>query len=438
MEKSKIERLIECLRMALSETEAKYNELDIERIALVVYDSMSSPGRIFHNVWHIFDVSQNLNGVSVLAAIFHDVVYYQVDQGFRPGVEVFVNQVVKAENGKYTLIEFNDDLYKKLLILFERKIGDELHIGNGLNEFLSAYISINLLKGLLVDEEILKVAALIETTIPFRTRPIEKLEERLLKIGFKEETVLDICEKAVDFSNSDVSNFSGKDPKKFLNNTWDLISETNYSLRRGGENFTVIDYRDALYKTYSFFEVLDPSLVFCRFKNYPNNERWESLNNGATFNVEIGRRYLAVQLVSVAAIESIVELTGGNIPMSLIMGDIRRRDQKKIRMEDYLGEPIDKKNNINSNLIALFEEGRSHESSFDMKGSPLSAYIYRSIGDNESEKIFLQAKEYFSGKINAEAMIKAFPRNVILRIIKACAEVSSTRRSRLIHLQNSI
>jgi hypothetical protein len=438
MQKSKIERLIELLRSSLTQSDANFNEKDLEQVSIVVYDSMSNPGRNFHNINHIFDVAQGLDGVSVLAAIFHDIIYYQVDGSFRSSVEQLVFEHIEVKDENFIIKSPKDELFKKLHTIFGVKTGDSLNVFSGLNEFLSAAIAIAMLEPLLNHNKLLKVMGLIESTIPFRKDPITILVNRFNQIHFPLEEMEDLTNRAVDFSNRDVFNFSENDPKKFLNNTWNLISETNYSLRRDVDNYTVSDYRLALFKTYMFLKNLDPSTVFTRYKNYPIDSNWESLNSASKANVEIGRKYLVIQLVSIAVIEAIAELTGGNAPMSLLMGEVRRRDQKIVRMEDYLGEIENPKTGLNKHLVRLLEEGRSQESSFDMKASPIGTFIFKSLGEEESETLFGLVQNYFDKKTTARKLIDNYPKEVIRKIILACSKISSTRKDELIKLSEAI
>ncbi|MFA6237773.1 MAG: hypothetical protein WC635_10635 [Bacteriovorax sp.] len=434
MQKSKIERLIDLLRSALNDSGAKFNERELEKVAIVVYDSMSNPGRNFHNILHIFDVAKGLNGVSVLAAIFHDVIYYQVDRHFRISIEEYVYEHVEQKGEEFFVKKPKNDIYHKMQVIFGVKPGDSLGVFTGLNEFLSAAIAVTMLEPLLSENQLLKVIGLIECTIPFRPDPVTVLVDRIKKINFPESELSDFTSRAVDFSNSDVFNFAEDDPRAFLNNTWNLISETNYSLRRDVDNYTINDFRVALQKTYLFFKNLNPATVFTNYKDYPAKAAFEKLNAASKENIEIGRRYLAIQLITVAAVESIAEITGGNSPMSLLMGEVRRRDQKIIRMEDYIGTVAKPKNGLNKHLVQLLEEGRSQESSFDMKASPIGAFIYKSLGDEESEKLFGYVLNHFDKKITARELIGHYPKEIIKSIILACSKVSSTRRAELLKL----
>jgi hypothetical protein len=438
MHKSKIEQLIDLLRSALLESGAHASELNLEQIAIVVYDSMSNPERNFHNVHHVFDVAQKLDGVSVLAAIFHDIIYYQVDRSFRSSVENLVYENIEIKNELFFVKAPKNDLYEKLHIIFGVKAGDSLDVFNGLNEFLSAAVSLAMLESLLNQNQLLKIMGLIESTIPFRKDPISVLVTRFQKINFPTEEMSDLINRSIDFSNRDVFNFAEADSKKFLNNTWNLISETNYCLRRDVDNYSVLEYRLAIYKSYLFFKNLDPLTIFTKYNNYPSEDNWALLNKAAKINIEVARKYLTVQLVSIAAIEAIAELTGGNTPMTLLMGEVRRRDQKITRMEDYLGvvaNPIQIKDDL---LMRLLEDGRSQESSFDMKNSPLGAFICKTTSAEQIEIIFQLVITYFDHTTSARMLIENYPKDVMKKIIIACSMISSTRKNILVKLSESI
>jgi hypothetical protein len=120
------------------------------------------------------------------------------------------------------------------------------------------------------------------------------------------------------------------------------------------------------------------------------------------------------------------------------MGEVRRRDQQIMRMEDYLGEVKNPQIGLNQELLKLLEEGRSHESNFDMKSSIIGAFIYKGIGDQQVEILFESVQNFFQNKISAINLLQKYPPEIIRRIILACAEISSTRRNALLKLSNSL
>ena len=91
-------------------------------------------------------------------------------------------------------------------------------------------------------------------------------------------------------------------------------------------------------------------------------------------------------VVTASAGASSAGITGGNAPVSLFMGDVQKEDEAEKRLEDYLpdtGTPasIDP----NSRLYCLLHSGRAGQSDFDLKNSPLTLFIYTSIGDEKAQ-----------------------------------------------------
>ena len=56
------------------------------KLASVVQHAMSAHGRNYHNLDHVFSFVDPEDPISTLAGLYHDAVYYQVDQGFTPEI----------------------------------------------------------------------------------------------------------------------------------------------------------------------------------------------------------------------------------------------------------------------------------------------------------------------------------------------------------------
>ena len=67
---------------------------------------MTSQARHFHDVDHVLDISSDLGPIQTLAALFHDVVYYQVDGGFLPMQFKILGDAIHIEGDEVFLVEF--------------------------------------------------------------------------------------------------------------------------------------------------------------------------------------------------------------------------------------------------------------------------------------------------------------------------------------------
>ena len=123
---------------------------------------------------------------------------------------------------------------------------------------------------------IAEIAACIEATIPFRPvspsglSAIELLYQRLVSanrdfnLGWSDSQTVEIVKRAVRLANRDVENFASPNSSNFLDNTWNLMPETNHELTNVN-SYTVAGYRRSLQKMEGFLNFLKPELVFQQF-----------------------------------------------------------------------------------------------------------------------------------------------------------------------------
>jgi hypothetical protein len=80
---------IKKLETMLNESMAKlpvivpFKAEDCTKLAWIIYNSMTTNGRVYHAMSHVFDISKNMNGpILILSALCHDVIYFQIDKAF--------------------------------------------------------------------------------------------------------------------------------------------------------------------------------------------------------------------------------------------------------------------------------------------------------------------------------------------------------------------
>lgn len=440
-----IQRTIALLQSALCGLEADVPILTIERLGVMINRAMTSQGRSFHTPDHIFSLSDERVPHTTLAALFHDVVYYQVDSGFDPEIADLLQPYVREEAGTIVVADGGRRHGFPLslsLTVFGFDPGQVLSPFGGMNEYLSA-LTMNLcLESMVSRKALLATTACIEATIPFRGKddsglsPAERLARRVadcseqFELRMNGADVDEVVKWSVLFANKDVENFSEEDVARFLDNTWKLLPETNPSLRNQGI-YTIGSYRTALQKMDGFMRALDPAHVYCSYAGVPDKTDYERLVALAGRNVLIGRSYLGIKLLTAAVLEALAVLTGGDAPISLFMGDIGSRGPGS-RIEDHLPEiaPSAEKP-MQKDLRDLLAYGRASESSFDLQNSPLSLFVYQHIGDDGLSAYLDAAREMVDGTLNAEEFLRRLPAAMIASIAAACAEIAFTRSDAL-------
>ena len=418
--------------------------LRLESLGILVHEAMTVQARSFHTPEHIFNLADATNPVQALAALFHDVVYYEIDQGFTPEIERVLTPFVEKAGERLRLARTpgEDTLLDLVLEIFDFQPGQLLSSTNGQNEFLSALLMVQLLKESVQPKDLVKIAACIEATIPFRglnalgeSHPMV-LERRIHSIntrqalGLSETDIQQAVKWAVGFSNRDVANFAERDTGRFLDNTWKLLPETNASLRLHGI-YTIGSYRKALQKMERFLDHLDPETVFNQYLDEPPPGEYERMVALAFRNVQTARQYLGLKLLAIGILEALAVITGGDAPVALFMGALREGEDSQ-KMEEYLPDfPVTSSVDESSTLFGLLAFGRASASSFDLQNSPLSLYIFRLLGWDHAHALLAHAKALFYGEIDASAFLGLLPAELVAAVANACAELATTRRAAL-------
>lgn len=439
-----IQKTINLFKNALEGFNANISLIQLEKLAIMVHRAMTAQARSFHTPEHIFDLTDGANPLLALAALFHDIVYYQVDDGFTPEIHEILTPYILEETGRLSIRPeaAADPLFALTLAVFGFEPGQTLLPTKGLNEFLSAVVMNKKLEGIIGVTDLIKATACIEATIPFRrsTTPQESpqhiLEQRLIAINTQQHWDMPLAEIretvkwAVIFANKDVANFSEEDTGKFLDNTWKLIPETNPSLRMRGV-YSIRSYREALQKMEGFLRFLDPDDIYESYRGAPPEGEYQRMVALAFRNVYTGREYLAIKLLSAAIVEALANITGGDAPVALLIGEMEG-DENNSSLEDMLPDiDVSPQAKVGSTLFGLLAFGRSSASSFDMQNSPLALFIYKCLGA-DNVKLYLNiAREMFDGNLAPRAFLDQLPVELIVPIARACAVLAITRSAAL-------
>ena len=446
-----IHRIVSAFAAALSNLGVKADPLHIERWSVLVHEAMAGRARLFHDSEHIFDVVAGTDGpgdaLEVLSILFHDVVYVQVDGAWDERVAQLLNGAVLAESGTYrvgALDAVSDPVAFAVMQVFGLSPGGDLSPFTGLNEFASALVAARQLAGLLPLSAVIAIAACIEATIPFRGEDAggqgsyDRLAARLRQLDghpLDEEGVIGSVRRAVRVANSDVGNFAASDPAAFLEKTWKLLPESNPALHLTTA-YTVRQYRLALGKMEGFLGTLSPARVFHQWGGVPAPGVYAGLLERATMNLNIAVRYLRVKLYAACVLEALAELTGGDAPLELFAGAIPRAGVEVKRIDQHLPAELpasirDAEIDVDPALLSLFVHGRASDSSFDLRASPLAAFLYRWLGEARMSAVAISVKDYAKGRLTALAFLGAQPPAAMAAMAHAAAQVAITRTAAL-------
>ena len=99
MKTGTIQNLIGVLQHAFEKLNTAVSNRDVEMLAVTIHKSMSFETRHFHTSEHVLSLTDREAPLRSLAAVFHDLIYYQVDQCFPAMVyDLLAPYVVELEN----------------------------------------------------------------------------------------------------------------------------------------------------------------------------------------------------------------------------------------------------------------------------------------------------------------------------------------------------
>ena len=451
---SNVNRIISLFGEAFAGLHVPVSMAETERVGILVHHAMESKTRAYHTVGHVFNMCEGMNPRQVLAALFHDVVYHQLDAGFPLHCRPLLEGVVRLEGDALLLqqVGSDDDALALCASIFQFQAGQALPLYGGMNEFLSAVVAARLLHPHLGRDDLIAVVAFIESTIPFR-RPdsqgrtaLERLAGQV-ELQYRQQHPLAAHEEiqayvtcvlwdAVKFTNRDVGSFAAADHGLFLSLTWQLIEESSAPLRCPGV-YTLREYRTGLVRMEVFLHSLAPDTVFQQVRGLPSDAEMSNLAAVAGRNIDFACDYLGAKITSIAIVEAVARCTGNDGPISMFLGDIHNTYGPSVRLDELLPQaPIS--GDVRPELLRVLEKGRTLESANDLTTSPLTVFVYRHLGHKGTAKALEYARAMFDASISPLAFLQALDRDMVRAIVHASTQVALSRREALLDLARTL
>lgn len=451
MTTSTINQLIDLFARAFRELGVDVAMEEVERTAAMIHHSMDHGRRRYHRSVHVFELCRGTSAHQTLAALFHDVIYCQLDDGLPLKAAPLLEKDFRLSADPWsTVVPHSEEPRLEICrILFGFEAGQTVTLSEGLNEYLSAVVAMSSLEALLPAEHLVAVTACIEGTVPFRPQskdsdgPFCNIEKRLptaasiLGTKLTAEAIHSITADAVGLANRDVASFSVADPSHFLAGTWLLIEESNDDLSAVGV-YTLRDYRAALVSMDTFLRGLNPAHVFHTYDGQPPTAEFRVLCTEATRNIAFACEYLGVKILTIAILEAIASLTGGDCTVSMLLGDITTSGgMKPERVEDHLPDTV-AADSTDPQLLHILEGGRAWESGTDLTTSPVSSFVYKRLGSERFHTLLDQAHLLFDGKLEPKAFLEMLDSQTASSIVRACSKIALSRTERLLALDREM
>lgn len=433
-----VHQIVEVLARALRGLGAEPAPLDLERWGFAIHGALAAPGREYHNHDHVLELADGGAGqpLDVLAALYHDAVYFQVDQGPPAAMRAELDSALERTAAGWRVRPPGSRATADVLAIFGREPGEVVRPAGGLNELASALVAAVHLEHVLDRHARVALAMSIEQTIPFRDEPAAALAARGAALGVPADELAAMVRRAVRFGNRDVDSFATADPGRFLDSTWKLLPESNPTLQLPTV-YSVRDYRVALERMEGFLTALPPARVFHRWDGEPDEDTHAARLRQCAANLDLAVRYLRIKLYSIAVVEALADATGGDVPLDYFMGGLAQPGRPTPRrVEDFL-PAVARPGDRDPVLDALLTAGRASPSSFDTGPSPLAAFLHATCSDAQIARGLDGARALWAGRRTAHELLREQP-TAVADIAAAAAEVVVTRAAALRALADRI
>src|SRR5262245_40953718 len=195
-QRSPVHELVNALWRALHELGAPAETNEIEQWGFSIHGALSAPGREFHNHDHVIALAKEGDPLEVIAALYHDAVYIQVDQGPPRSMKAEMDQALAPGDGGSRVLASEHQGIGDVLAISGHRAGDVVTPTTGLNELASALVASVQLRDALDRHQRIAIAACIEQTIPFRTGPVAQLRDRLAGLGLAGDELETVLKRA--------------------------------------------------------------------------------------------------------------------------------------------------------------------------------------------------------------------------------------------------
>ncbi|NVO06646.1 MAG: hypothetical protein HXX19_12280, partial [Rhodoferax sp.] len=95
--------------------------------------------------------------------------------------------------------------------------------------------------------------------------------------------------------------------------------------------------------------------------------------------------------------------------------------------------PCQPQGQLEREVLALLETGRTLESEYDVKHSPVASFLVRSVGFGRAGVLLEQARAFFGQRISGEQFLDACNPEIVEAIVNGACQVFEIRRKAIRH-----
>lgn len=410
---------------------------DLDATVKLINDSMTTRGRVYHAMQHVFDISKEMKDpILMLSALFHDVIYYTIDQTFSKEQQEALEGVLLPDMQTLTLAAtFDDPLHEMVVKLYGFEPGKPLP-KLGTNEFLSAMIGVRVLSKWLSFPHLVQIATCIEATIPFRpvvdgTTPMDRLYDRLSLVctDQSEEWKVTTVQLAAVTANYDLGSFDSEDRDYFLDCSWKLLPEARASLL--DEDCPLIEFLNELKDLEGRSKFLKSAvpIIFQSFRQVPTDLEMQEKRRKTHENLDMMIQYAQVRLLQVMVLVEFADVMGEDCKTLPLRSSLR------MHVPPAEEGPSDSLTSVQQEIRHMLADGRRTPYLWDPSASELGANLYDTLGPEGIPQAVAIAKAQTPGN---HELLKYLPNAVVWTVASKLGSVLPDRAERFLQVPEKL
>mmetsp|Transcript_19415 Transcript_19415/g.29948 ORF Transcript_19415/g.29948 Transcript_19415/m.29948 type:complete len:659 (+) Transcript_19415:530-2506(+) len=465
-EKPYIVRFVLDLQSSLDILQANATDGEVEACAFFIHHHLANEYRGFHSTERVFQISELADPTQMIAALFQDIIYYEIDGGLSDEAKDVLQGVID-EDDPYRISNSmkpeNDRLISMVMVIFNLKPGQRVF---PISKFLCSCVAVRMLQNMLPIRQLAKIVACIKATETQRdtaddefynhlvtalpttgyenivgkkershrddkrslslslaaaAMPTKGMElndlfagmmnaNRVFDLDMTEAKVVKAVQRAADMSNRTHGAFCDEDYIASVESVWGLLPEITPALRQK-KMATVFDYHQGVVNLLSTLGALDPNTLFVSFRSVPGRAELNAFIRNANKNINFAIRYTRVKIVTMAILSALLKLTGGNIPMGFIADDepVEINAEKRVGADLPIFRPEELAQDCKPRLYETFVSRHSAHQ------SPVSAFIYGAMGESVIEVVLAHA-DYPMTEDRANELLESVPYGILHEI----------------------
>ena len=147
-------------------------------------------------------------------------------------------------------------------------------------------------------------------------------------------------------------------------------------------------------------------------------------------DLAIAVQYLRVKLISIGLLEALSRRMGCDVSLSAVMGPLLERDARALQLEHHLPgvpAPYRTQDANEACVMELLETGRSADSAYDTRHSPVASYLVKSLGMPAVLQMLPATRSFFADAQQAEALLQAWPPAALAAVREAMVTLFQRR-----------